>query len=127
MLMLSLYLSFQHLQIDCDFFLLFPGEVAEGGESIVNQYSRERTSRLARHFSPPWLWIEVKVGESGSTALTVPLPPGPAHLTLSAFSLHKDHGMTILPTPVLWHGSRGFWLNVEAPGRAAVWEQVSTE
>ncbi|KAK3881350.1 hypothetical protein Pcinc_014206 [Petrolisthes cinctipes] len=99
-------------------------ETAEGTEAVISQYRRERTSRLAHHFSPPWLWAEVKVGDSGSAALTVPLPPGPAHLTLSAFSLHPDHGMTILPAPVLWYGSRGFWLSVEAPGKVAVWEQV---
>ncbi|KAK8746520.1 hypothetical protein OTU49_017065 [Cherax quadricarinatus] len=87
-------------------------------------YRQHRASRLRRHYDTPWVWQEVMVGDSGSTTITVPLPFGPVHLALSAFSLHPEHGMTILPEPVEWKGSVGFWLSVEAPTRVGVWEQV---
>lgn len=64
------------------------------------------------------------IGESGSATLTVPIPSGTSHLALTAFSLHPEQGMAILPEPVQWRGSPGFWLSVEAPGRVGVWEQV---
>nr|XP_045614119.1 alpha-1-macroglobulin-like [Procambarus clarkii] len=87
-------------------------------------YRQHRASRLRRHYDSPWVWQEVMVGDSGTTTITVPLPFGPVHLALSAFSLHPEHGMTILPEPVEWTGSVGFWLSVEAPTRVGVWEQV---
>ncbi|XP_047485026.1 CD109 antigen-like isoform X1 [Penaeus chinensis] len=88
------------------------------------KYRQQRSSRLSRHYSTPWVWEEVIIGESGSATLTVPIPSGTSHLALAAFSLHPEHGMTILPEPVQWRGSPGFWLSVEAPGRVGVWEQV---
>ncbi|XP_042871742.1 CD109 antigen-like [Penaeus japonicus] len=87
-------------------------------------YRKERASRLSRHYSTPWIWEEVIIGDSGSATLTVPIPSGTSHLALTAFSLHPEHGMAILPEPVQWRGSPGFWFSVEAPGRVGVWEQV---
>ncbi|ROT84489.1 TGF-beta-1-binding protein [Penaeus vannamei] len=87
-------------------------------------YRQKRSSRLSRHYSTPWIWEEVIIGESGSATLTVPIPSGTSHLALTAFSLHPEQGMAILPEPVQWRGSPGFWLSVEAPGRVGVWEQV---
>ncbi|XP_068245267.1 CD109 antigen-like isoform X1 [Palaemon carinicauda] len=82
------------------------------------------SSRLRRHFAKPWVWREVLVGDSGIATVTEPMPQGSSHLALTAYSLHPENGMTILPDPVQWQGSRGFWISVEAPERAGLWEQV---
>ncbi|CAL4120943.1 unnamed protein product, partial [Meganyctiphanes norvegica] len=87
-------------------------------------YRQYRQSRLSRHFADPWLWKEVEVDASGSATLTVPRPPGAVNLALTAFSLHPDKGMTILPQPIQWSGNGGFWLWVEAAGVVGIWEQV---
>ncbi|XP_050694367.1 pregnancy zone protein-like [Eriocheir sinensis] len=93
-------------------------------EENLAWYRQHRTSRLSRHYAPPWLWEEVVVGNTGTASLTVPIPPGPVHLALSAFSLHPEQGMTILPEPVQWEGSVGFWMSVEGPSRVGLYEQV---
>ena len=64
------------------------------------------------------------IGDTGTATITVPIPYGPVHLALSAFSLHPEQGMTILPEPVQWKGSVGVWMAVEAPSRVGIWEQV---
>ncbi|XP_045107726.1 pregnancy zone protein-like [Portunus trituberculatus] len=93
-------------------------------EEDLAQYRQHRSSRLSRHYAEPWVWREVVVEETGTSTFSVPIPYGSVHLALSAFSLHPQQGMTILPQPVEWKGSVGFWMAVEAPSRVGLWEQI---
>ncbi|XP_076052838.1 CD109 antigen-like [Oratosquilla oratoria] len=93
-------------------------------QETLEQFRQYRQSRLPRHFKEPWLWNQITLGESGVATMEVPIPKGVSHLTLSAFSLHPNRGLTLLPQPVQWKGSPGFWLSVEAPSRVGLWEQV---
>ncbi|KAF2362679.1 Alpha-macroglobulin complement component [Trinorchestia longiramus] len=95
------------------------------GETDIGQFLLSRQKRLARHVSPPWLWKQLTINETGMASITVLRPQQFASpLILSGFSLHKLKGLSLLQKPVQWADEDSFQLRVEAPERAGAWEHV---
>lgn len=87
-------------------------------------FRMRRFNIIQRHYDRVWLWKDINIGPHGRFIFELPVPEGPAHWMVSAFSVSANKGFGMLPKPIEYVGVLPFFINVEMPSSSHQGEQV---
>lgn len=59
-----------------------------------------RFNIIQRHYDRVWLWKDINIGPHGRFIFELPVPEGPAHWMVSAFSVSANKGFGMLAKPI---------------------------